>query len=217
VGQVMEIGLKFNDAVTVSGGTPRLTLTINGNNRTADLISGSGTDDLLFGYTVQPADGGAVSLTVTGLDRNGAAIMGNGKDAVTSIADAVLTFSGSIGDIVAPAGYAVAFTTDPVNDANKTAAAFDITSAEVGSTYDYTITSSGGGAPITGSGAIAGATESVSGVDVSTLTDGTLTVSVTLTDPSSNIGAAVTDTVVKDVLAPTIVSITPPADGTYEP
>lgn len=216
-GQVMQIGLKFNDSVTVSGGTPRLTLTIGGNNRTANLISGSGTDDLVFGYTVQPSDGGATSLTVTGLDKNGASLMGNGKDAVTTIADATLTFSGSVGDVVAPAGYGVAFTTDPVYSGNVAAAAFDITSAEVGSTYNYTISSSGGPATVTGSGTIAGATESVTGVDVSTLADGTLTVSVTLTDTASNVGGATTDTATKDVTAPYIVSVTPPANATYEP
>jgi hypothetical protein len=216
-GQVMEIGLKFNDAVTVSGGTPRLTLTIGGNNRTADFISGSGTDDLLFGYTVQASDGGENSLTVTGLDKNGATVMGNGKDAVTTIADTVLTFSGSVNDVVAPAGYAATFTTDPINNANKTAAAFDITSAEVGSTYDYAITSSGGAGSVTGSGTVSGATESVSGIDVSALPDGVLTVSVTLTDTSSNVGGAVTDTVTKDVAPPTIVSVIAPANGTYAP
>lgn len=216
-GNVMTIGLKFNDIVTVVGGSPRLTLTIGGNNRTADLISGSGTDDLIFGYTVQAGDAGAISLTVTGLDKNGVTLTGNGKDAVTTIADAVLTFTGSVADVTPPAGYAVAFTTDPVNNGNKTATAFDITTAEVGSTYNYTITSSGGAGSIIGSGTVSGATESVSGIDVSTLADGTLTVSVTLTDTSANVGGAATDTVVKDVLAPTIISVTAPANGTYSP
>jgi hypothetical protein len=49
------------------------------------------------------------------------------------------------------------------------------------------------------------------------LNDGTLTVSVTMTDSSGNVGSAATDTVVKDIIAPTISSVAAPADGTYEP
>jgi len=49
----------------------------------------------------------------------------------------------------------------------------------VGATYNYTITTSGGGGPVTGSETVSPSTHSVSGVDVSTLPDGTLTVSVT--------------------------------------
>lgn len=216
-GQDVVIGLRFSSAVTVSGGTPLLNLTINGNPGTASLSGGSGTNDLSFTYTVQAADGGATSLTITSLDNNGATITGNGKTAVTTIADATLTLSGSVSDVTAPSGYAVAFTTSSVNIANVAAAAFDITSAEVGSTYSFTISSSGGGTPVTGSGTISSATESITGLNLSGLNDGTLTVSATLTDPSSNVGSPVTNTATKDVVAPTITSVTPPASTTYEP
>ena len=48
------------------------------------------------------------------------------------------------------------------------------------------------------------------------LGDGTLTLSITLTDTLGNAGSAATATVIKDTLAPTIVSVTPPAAGTYD-
>ncbi len=216
VGGNIVFGLRFNDEVTVSGGTPRLVFTINGFTRTADYVSGSGTDDLVFSYTNTAPDISATSLTVTSFDKNGAMIMGNNKEAVTTIADATLAVSGT-GDGTAPSGYTVAFTTDPVNDANKAAAAFTISSAEVGATFDYTISSSGGGTNVTGSGTITNATQSVTGLDLTGLGDGTLTVSVTLTDTSFNTGAAATDTVTKDIVAPSIVSVTAPANGIYEP
>ncbi len=111
----------------------------------------------------------------------------------------------------------MAFTTTPVNIANVSAAAFEITTAEIGSTYSYTISSSGGGTNVTGTGTIAGATESITGLNLAGLNDGTLTVSVTLTDPSLNVGTAVTNTATKDVVAPYIVSVTPPASTTYAP
>jgi len=194
-----------------------MNVSINGNLGTAPLIGGSGTNDLMFGYTVQPADGGATSITILNIDQNGASMMGNGKNAITTIADATLNLSGSVSDITPPAGYAVAFTTTPVNIANVGAAAFEITTAEIGSTYSYTISSSGGGTNVTGTGTIAGATESITGLNLAGLNDGTLTVSVTLTDPSLNVGTPVTNTATKDVVAPYIVSVTPPASTTYAP
>lgn len=200
-GQPITIGLRFNDIVTVAGGTPRLVLDINGNTRHATLSGGSGTNDLAFTYTLQAGDGGATTATVQSLDLNGSTITGNGKNAVTTIADAILNLGGSVSDIVAPSGYAVAFTTDPISISNHTAAAFQITGAEIGATFDYTISSSNGGTDVTGSGTITTATQNVTALDVSGLADGTLTVSLTLTDAATNTGAAATDTVTKTVIA----------------
>ncbi|HRK97378.1 MAG TPA: inverse autotransporter beta domain-containing protein [Alphaproteobacteria bacterium] len=216
-GQTIVIGIRYNTEVVVSGGVPFMNIVINGNAGTAPLIAGSGTKDLSFAYTVQAADGGATTITISDIDINGSTIMGNGKNAVTTIADTVLTLSGAVADVTAPAGYAVAFSTSPVNIANVSAAGFDITTAEIGATYNYTISSSGGGTNVTGSGTISGATENITGLNLSGLNDGTLTVSVTLTDPSLNVGAAATNTATKDVVAPYISSITPPANATYAP
>jgi len=201
-GQTLQIGLPFNIAVTAAAGPPRLTLDIGGVLRTANLTGGSGTKELTFSYTLLPADGGQSQVTVTGLDENGATITGNGvKQAVTTIADAELNLSGAVTDVIAPSGYAVAFTTDPIGATNQGAASFQITGAEVGTTFAYSVSSDGGGAPATGSGTIATATQNVTGLDLSSLSDGTLTVSLTLTDAAANTGAAVTDTVTKDVVA----------------
>jgi hypothetical protein len=84
-----------------------------------------------------------------------------------------------------------------VNAGNAGAGAFEITSAEVGAGFSYTITSDGGAGSVSGSGTISGATQAVAGLDLSGLADGTLTVSVVLTDGLGNAGAAVSDTVVK--------------------
>lgn len=206
VGGTIVFGLRFNESVTVSGGVPRLAFTINGHSRFADYVSGSGTKDLQFSYTNVLADISALSLTVNSFIKNGASIMGAGKDAVTTIADAVLTVSGT-GDNTPPSGYAVSFTTTPINDANFTAAAFTMTSAEIGATYNYTITSSGGGPLVNGSGTVTSSTQSVTGINLAGLADGTLTLSLTLTDPSSNIGTAVTDTTLKNTSAPAGYSV----------
>ena len=113
-----------------------------------------------------------------------------------------IAISGTAQDATAPTGYSVSFDQDPVNIANQTAASFTFAAAEVGTDYAYSITSSGGGAAVTGSGTIATATDQIAGLDLSGLGDGTLTLSVTLTDAATNAGAAVTDTTTKDATAP---------------
>lgn len=198
-GQILEIGLRFNKAVTVAGGPPALNLSVNGQARTASLISGGGTNQLIFGYTLQAGDAGLTSLTVTGFNENGATLTNGSKIAVINIPDTVLTLSGGITDVTAPSGYAVSFLTDPVNDSNQATAQFQITGAEVGATYNYTISSSGGAATITGNGSIATATQTVT-ADMTSLDYGTLTLSLTLADAASNTGIAATATAVKSSL-----------------
>lgn len=98
IGQTITIGLRFNSAINVSGGPPRLPFTINGNTRNAVYSGGSGTSDLQFNYVLQASDAGAsTNLTVTGFDNNGATIIGDGKAAVTTIADATLNLGAAIG------------------------------------------------------------------------------------------------------------------------
>lgn len=216
VGGTIVLGLKFNAPVTVTGGTPNLTFTINSVQRTATYISGSGTNDLQFSYTNVLADISATQITVTGFDLNGSTVSGNGKTAVTTIADVTLAVDGT-GDVTAPTGYAGVWVTDPVNSSNASAAAFNITSGEVASSYSYSISSSGGGTPVTGTGTIAAATTNFTSLNLSGLGDGTLTVTITLTDTSGNTGGAATATVTKDTLAPTVSSVSSPTSGTYEP
>lgn len=200
-GETLLISLKINEVVTVSGGTPALSFDFGATARTAPLVSGSGTDELVFGYVVQPSDNGENVLTIQEMVDNGASISTDGKELSSVFPVTSLTLSGSVVDVTAPSGYAVVFTTDPINNLNNTAAAFQITGAEIGTTYDYTITSDGGAGSVTNSGTIATATQNITGIDVSGLPEGTLTVSLTLTDAAANVGGAVTDTVVLN-LAP---------------
>jgi uncharacterized repeat protein (TIGR01451 family) len=100
-------------------------------------------------------------------------------------------------DATAPAGYSVAWDTDPIGSGNQTAAQFTISSGEIGAAYGYAVSSSGGGTPLAGNGTIASAPQVVSGVDVSGLGDGTLTVEVVLTDVVGNAGDVASDTATK--------------------
>ena len=86
-------------------------------------------------------------------------------------------------------------------------AGFNFTAAIVGDTYAYSITSSGGGTPITGSGSVTSATQSVGEIKVASLNDGTLTYSVTLSDSVGNTGAAATATALLDRVPPSGYSL----------
>src|SRR5690606_3156432 len=75
-----------------------------------------------------------------------------------------------------------------------------------GATFDYKITSSGGGTPVTGSGTIISANQQLGNIDVSGLANGALTLSVTLTDDSGNVGNPATDDVTKAVNYPPLIT-----------
>ncbi|MFA6506662.1 MAG: vWA domain-containing protein [Treponemataceae bacterium] len=119
-------------------------------------------------------------------------------------------------DNTPPSGYVVSITTDPIDAANQTAFAFTLTGAEVGARYAYEISSDGDGGvqKVSDQGDVAALVPT--GIDVSALTNGTLTLSLTLTDEAGNVGTAATDTVLKTVAAalPAITGVVyDPSDG----
>ncbi|MFY0594755.1 YDG domain-containing protein, partial [Roseivirga sp.] len=105
-------------------------------------------------------------------------------------------------DITPPSGYAVTMDDALIGGAETTTSTFTFTGAEVGATYNYTVSSNGGGSDVTGTGTINTTTDQITLTDLSDLGDGTLSLSVTLTDPSGNIGPAATSSTSKDATAP---------------
>jgi hypothetical protein len=104
-------------------------------------------------------------------------------------------------DIISPTGYSVAIDQADINASNQISISFTISSAEVGSTYNYTLTSSTGGTPVIGSGAVTSTSQQITGINVSALTDGTVTLSLTLTDTSGNTGAPASSARIKNTVA----------------
>ncbi|WP_436322591.1 Ig-like domain-containing protein [Vibrio cidicii] len=121
---------------------------------------------------------------------------GNGNTAATQQSISV--------DTQTPSGHSVAFGDTLYSDAEKTAASFGFSNAEVGASYSYTISSSNGGSSVTGTGTLTSASETVSGIDLSNLNDGTLTLSVIVTDSAGNSASAVTASSALDTVAPTV-------------
>ncbi|PKV48296.1 gliding motility-associated-like protein [Aquimarina sp. MAR_2010_214] len=106
-------------------------------------------------------------------------------------------------DTNAPTGYTVTIDQSPVNAGNDDAVSFTFAGAEIGATYDYTFSSAGGGTSVTGTGIITTTADQITGIDLSSLGDGTITLEASLTDPAGNSGATVMDTKNKDVALPT--------------
>ncbi|MBL6449373.1 gliding motility-associated C-terminal domain-containing protein [Fulvivirga sp. 29W222] len=178
-----EVGATYNYTFSSSGG---------GTN-----VTGSGTiataTDQITGVNLSGLGDGTVTLTITLTDTNG-----NTGSAATDT---------ETKDTVAPTGYSVVIDQSPINSVNQTAVSYTFSGAEIGATYNYTFSSSGGGTNVTGSGTIATAIDQISGIDLSGLGDGTITLTVTLTDSNGNTGSAATDTETKETVPPTGYSV----------
>ncbi|MDN3688650.1 MBG domain-containing protein [Cyclobacterium jeungdonense] len=95
-------------------------------------------------------------------------------------------------DNAAPLGYSVTIDQNMIELANQDQIGFTFAGAELESTYIYSFNSSGGGAAVTGSGTILSTTQQVTGIDLSSLPNGQITLTVSLTDISGNQGPEVT-------------------------
>ena len=165
-----------------------------------------------------------ISSTGGGTPKNGSGTISTGTDTVSSIdvhlvADGTLTLrvtltdaAGNTGspsdstktkDATPPSGYAATITSAYVNIANASSVPMSFSGAEVGASYSYSISSTGGGTPVTGTGTVATPTDSFT-PDLHLLGDGTLTARLTLTDVAGNAGSPVDTTKAKDTTPPSI-------------
>lgn len=185
--------LPFTVAATepvIVTGTPRLAIDVGGITRYATYASGSGSSSLTFSYAVQPGDFDANGITLTSpLELNGGSIADIAGNPVTPLAFTLPDTSA-----LKVQTYAASFTTSPITNANANAVGFAIARAPVGASFSYTITSGGGAGSVSGTGTISGSPHSVTGIDVSALPSGTLTLSVTMSTAAGGTGAARTAT-----------------------
>ncbi|SEJ80374.1 hypothetical protein SAMN05192553_1151, partial [Cyclobacterium xiamenense] len=100
-------------------------------------------------------------------------------------------------DTEAPTGYSVTIDQAEIGASNQDQIGFTFAGAEVGTNYSFSFASSGGGTPVTGSGTIGSTTEQVSGIDLTSLPNGLVVLTVSLTDLSGNTGADATAQVTK--------------------
>ncbi|WP_308916680.1 invasin domain 3-containing protein [Jannaschia sp. LMIT008] len=149
--------------------------------------------------------------TAAGDDRNVAITVTNAAGLQTTLTDG----TDAVVDAVPPSGYAVAFVRDRIGAADAGSVSFDLSGAENGASFAYAITSDGGGT-VSGAGAVSAAAMTIAGIDVTGVGDGTLTVSLALTDSLGNAGAPATDTAAKDTGLP-MVALTGPTAAQSDP
>ena len=192
--------------VTVTG-TPRIAIDVGGVTRYATYASGSGSAALTFSYPVQAGDFDANGITLA------SPLQLNGGTIVDSVGNPASNLAFTLPDTSAlkVQTYTAAFTTSPITSANATAVSFAIAKAPTGATFNYTITSSGGAGSVSGSGTISGTSHTVSGVDVSALPTGTLTLSVTVSTAAGGTGAARTNSATPTLTARALDGLSPAA------
>jgi large repetitive protein len=170
--------------------------------------------------SVSAASGTSVDVTVSSISGTGTLRLDTNASGITDLAgnQAAAFTTGGTHDVDrdAPTITSVSFDQASIDNLNQNAVSFTLAGAETGTTAEYSITSSGG-TPVTASGiAVSSAGQTISGVDVSGLNDGTLTLSLTLTDAAGNVSTpAVTDTVNKDANVPAVTTVAI-ADGDYQ-
>ncbi|WP_175429714.1 Ig-like domain-containing protein [Azospirillum argentinense] len=199
--QTLTIDTTLPDAPTVTTAltnstTPTLTGTAEAN-ATVTVTVGGAT------YTTTASGTGAWSLDLAtatptagslSLDPNGAnPVAATATDAagnVSSPATHTLTVD------TTPPTASVLFDDDSIDAIEQSSTAFTISGGEAGAAFTWTITSAGGG-QVSGSGVMSGPTAQVGGLDLSGLGDGTLTLTLALTDPAGNASVPFTATTQK--------------------
>ncbi|MEC3964458.1 gliding motility-associated C-terminal domain-containing protein, partial [Flagellimonas halotolerans] len=185
-----------------------------------DLIDSDNEDDVSF--TFANAVFGADYEYTFSSDGGGTDVMGSGE--ITSVsqqinninlsglADGTITLdvtlsndngSGQIASdtatklVAVPSGYGVTIDQDPINSGNDTNIGYTFSGAEIGASYNYTFSSDGGGTNVIGSGTVSAANEHITGVNLSGLGNGTITLSVILSNTNGD-GDVAEDTATKE-------------------
>ncbi|MEI8103716.1 MAG: hypothetical protein WCG84_02300 [Candidatus Moraniibacteriota bacterium] len=212
LGETIDIRVNFSENVT-SIGTVTVMLETgindrscafsinNANNGTCDYIiqAGDASNDLnvkfISGNIADQADNPMVNF---GLNPN----LADSKNIII--------------DTTAPLAPSITLT-DPITDANKSNVAITGT-GEANMTIRYSIDDTNSATPAkTGTGTVLGNSSiNVTGINVTGLDGGTITVTAFLTDAAGNIGSSATDTATSQVVLPKVSSVTSnKADGAY--
>ncbi|MFK2905978.1 DUF4347 domain-containing protein [Dyella ginsengisoli] len=225
-GQNLDFTVNFSEAVVVdtAGGTPRLAVTLDtGGTVYADYVSGSGSTALVFRLTVTTGENDATGIQVGAtLDANGGAVRDAvGNDAASAL-NAVASTAAVNVDAIAPSPTAIVRTNPSPTNAGgvdyTVTFSEDVTGVDV---TDFTLASTA-----TAAGSIASVTQ-VDGhtytVHVGTIS-GTGTLQLNLNASGTGIADAAGNAITGGLAgasysvdrdAPTITSVSVPANGTY--
>ncbi|WP_197062586.1 Calx-beta domain-containing protein [Muricauda sp. MAR_2010_75] len=217
------VGTPDNATVTISSEDDEqpsgYTVTIND-----DPIDSDNQDNVSFSFSGAPtfltsfdytftSDGDGNVAEVTG---SGAVLTSNrtvNNIDLSSLPDGLITLTVTVSNILGtegpettdtaiklttlPSGYSVNIDQDPIDQTNEEDVSFTFSNAEVDAFYYYSFTSSGGGSPVTGNGTVQTPTDQIDNIDISGLSNGTITLTVYLENVNGD-GPDVTDTVAKE-------------------
>ncbi|NVC63650.1 tandem-95 repeat protein [Vibrio sp. 05-20-BW147] len=200
------IGISSDKSALKAGETATLTFTLSESETdftaadvtvaggTLSNFSGSGTS---YTATFTPAEKSTEDATIDVAAEKFSDAAGNLNTAATQLVISV--------DTAIPTGHNISIDQESINKTNEQAMSFTFAAAEVNAMFTYSV--SDGTTTIDGaSQTITSETMQVTGIDVTSLQEGTLTVSVVVTDAAGNASDAVTDTVTKRYdVAPTVV------------
>jgi len=234
-GQNLDFTVNASESVTVNtaGGTPQLSLTVGATTRQATYLSGSGTNALLFRYVIQAGDNDTDGIAIGTLSANGGTLRDAASNNMTLTLNSVGSTASVLVDATAPTVSSVSV---PANATYVTGQNLDFT---VNTSESVTV-NTGGGTPqlsltvgattrqatyLNGSGTSAlmfRYTVQAGDSDTDGIAIGTLSANGgTLQDAASNnmtltlnsVGS--TASVLVDATAPTVSSVSVPANATY--
>ena len=213
-GDVVQITATFSESVIVntSGGTPKVSLNVGGSADSASYVSGSGTTDLLFNYTVALGqnDSNGLSYAANALLLNGGTIKDSAGNSAVITAIARLDNAAYKVDTTAPTVAITSNTTQLL--VGQTANITFTFSEDPGSSFTWTGTA--GDVAVTGGtlGAISGTllTRTAVFTPTANLASGAASITVTsgsYQDTAGNLGTAgTTPSLSIDTLAPTVTA-----------
>ncbi|WP_299823594.1 Ig-like domain-containing protein [uncultured Pontibacter sp.] len=149
---------------------------------------------------VTPAADGGVTVAVAANAAQDIATNGNKASNVLQL----------LYDATAPAGYTLAFNAARVDVTNVTNMSLNVTGAEPGTVYFYSIASNNGGTDLTGTAQVTQDNFELNALDLTSLNDGTLTATLYLVDAAGNKGTNATAEVIKitrDIVAVTVPEV----------
>lgn len=187
--------ITYTDADTVTLAAGDITLNTTGDATGSVAVSGTGTTERIVTLSSITGNGTiGISLAAgTASDNAGNTALAAGPSATFQV------------DNQAPSGYVATFNQNPINLDNQDMISISFAGTEVGATAFYTISSSGGGTPITGSELVPATSGTTPNIDLSSLPDGAILLAFHLIDLAGNIGADAFDSALKDTEAPTVV------------
>ena len=234
--ETLSLTVNTSEAVTVNttGGTPQIALTVGGTTRRATYVSGSGTSALVFSYDVQAGEVDADGISVGALEANGGTLRDSAGNNLNLTLNSVGATTDVLVDAVAPtvtsvsvpasgtylAGGILSFTvnTSEAVTVNTTGGTPQIALTVGGTTRQATYVSGSGTSALVFSYDVQAGEIDTEGIAVASLINAN---SGTLRDAAGNNmvltlnSVGTTTGVLVDAVAPTVTSVSVPANGTY--